>query len=117
MDPAVIIAIVGGLFGAGGIAAILKTRADNKKTEADAEITLTGGWQVLYETTRKEMRDEINALRERLAVVEKNEQECQRRLSRLETTGGADVEEKLLTLIEQEINKRGGTLDGPVGAK
>jgi hypothetical protein len=110
MDPAVIIAIVGGLFGAGGIAAILKTRSDNKKTEAEAEITLTGGWQILYETTRKE----VNELRERLAIVEANERECKARLARLEMVeDGFDVEKKVAYLIQAEIEKRGGGIDGP----
>ncbi len=113
MDPAVLIAIVGGLFGAGGIAAILKTRADNKKTEADAEITLTGGWQVLYETTRKELREEINTLRERLAIVEKNEKECQLRLAKLERVSGLDVEKTVQNLLEKEIQRREvGVADG-----
>ncbi len=105
MDPAVIIAIVGGLFGAGGIAAILKTRADNKKTEADAEITLTGGWKVLYETQRAESRMEINELRERLAIVEKTEHECQLRLAKLERVSGLDVEKTVQNLIEKHVEK------------
>jgi len=102
MDPAVIIAIVGGLFGAGGIAAILKTRADNKKTEAEAEITLTGGWQVLYQESRKE----VNELRERVALVEKKEEECQLRLGKLERITGLDGEKTVAALIETEIRKR-----------
>lgn len=107
MDPAVIIAIVGGLFGAGGIAAILKTRSDNKKTDAETELTLTGGWKVLYETSRAE----INELRERLALVEKSDQDCKARLAKLENPGNSvDVEKKLITLINNEIEKRGGNL-------
>lgn len=107
MDPSVIIAIVGGLFGAGGIAAILKTRSDNKKTEAEAEITLTGGWKVLYDTSRTE----INELRERLAIVEKNEHECKARLARLEGLDTVTAEQKVLTMIQNEIEKRGEKID------
>lgn len=107
MDPSVIIAIVGGLFGAGGIAAILKTRSDNKKTDAETELTLTGGWKVLYETSRAE----INELRERLAIVERNEQDCKARLAKLEhPTISGDAEKRLVSLINQEIEKRGGNL-------
>lgn len=102
MDPAVIIAIVGGLFGAGGIAAILKTRADNKQTEANAEMTLTGGWQVLYQQSRQEN----NELRERIALLEKSDQDCKTRLARLEAGGGIDIEKKVVTLIQAEIEKR-----------
>lgn len=110
MDPAIIIAIVGGLFGAGGIAAIYKTKADNKKTEADAEITLTGGWKILYDTSR----EEVNELRERVAVVESREKECNARLSRLESAGGADIEKTVVGLIGREIEKRGGEPSEPV---
>lgn len=107
MDPSVIIAIVGGLFGAGGIAAILKTRSDNKKTDAETELTLTGGWKILYETSRAE----INELRERLAIVERNEQDCKARLAKLEhPTIAGDAEKRLVSLINQEIEKRGGNL-------
>lgn len=101
MDPADVVAIFGFLFGAGGIAAILKTRADNKKTEADAELTLTGGWRVLYETSRAE----VNELRERVALVEENEKKCQTRLAKLERVSGLDVEKTVQTLIEKEIQK------------
>lgn len=101
MDGPTIIAIVGGLFGAGGIASILKTRADNKKTSADAEITLTGGWQVLYETSRAE----VNELRERVALVERNEHECQQRLAKLERVSGLDVEKTVQSMIESRIKE------------
>lgn len=112
MDPAIVIAIVGGLFGAGGIAAIWKTKAENKKTEADAEITLTGGWQVLYETSRKE----VNELRERVVVLEKREEECQRRLTKLERVSGFDVEKTVQVLIEKQIKKLEGGSDEPAAA-
>lgn len=102
----VIIAIVGGLFGAGGIAAILKTRSDNKKTNADTEITLGGGWQVLWQTSRIE----ANELRERLAIVEKSDLDCKSRLAKLEELGSFDVETKVSHLIDAEIKKRGGKL-------
>jgi hypothetical protein len=101
MDASVIIAIVGGLFGAGGIASILKTRSDNKKTEADAELTLTGGWQILYETSRAE----VNELRERVAIVEKQEHECQLRLAKLERVSGLDVEKTVQSMIEKRISE------------
>lgn len=104
MDPAVIIAIVGGLFGAGGIAAILKARADSKKTAAEAEITLTGGWKILYEASRSEVAE----LRERVAIVEHKEEECQTRLAKLEKVSGLDVEKTVAALIEREIQKREG---------
>lgn len=113
MDPAVIIAIVGGLFGAGGIAAILKTRADNKVTEANAEMTLTGGWQLLYQESRKE----VNELRERIVLLEKREEECQMRLTKLERVSGLDVEKTVSALIEREIRKREGVVDEPTGAQ
>jgi hypothetical protein len=112
MDSATIIAIIGALFGAGGIATILKTKSDNKKTEADAEITLTGGWKLLYETSRVESRQEINELRERLAIVEKDHGECKARLAKLETSGGVDIEKKLSSLIQDAIRKREGALYG-----
>ena len=101
------IAIVGSLFGAGGIAAILKTRSDNKKTEADAEVTLTGGWKVLFETSRAE----VNELRERLAIVEKSDQDCKRRLAKLEQHEVINVERRVSALIEAEIAKREGKDD------
>lgn len=112
MDPAQIVTIIGFLFGAGGIAAILKTRAENKKTEAEAELTLTGGWQILYETSRKE----VNELRERIVLIEKREEECQTRLAKLERVSGLDVEKTVQTLIEREVKKREGVLDEPAGA-
>lgn len=108
MDLATIITIVGGLFGAGGIAAILKSTADNKKTSAEAEVTLGTGWQVLYQTSRQE----INELRERLALVERSDQDCKRRLAKLEAeAGGVDVEKTVLALIQKEIDKRGEKID------
>lgn len=110
MDPATIIAVVGSLLGAGGLAAILKTRAENKKTEADAEVTLTGGWKVLWETSRSE----VNELRERLAIVEKKEQECNARLAKLETGSSPEIEKRVQELIKTEIEKRGGEVDGAV---
>lgn len=103
-----IIAIIGGLFGAGGIAAILKTRSDNKKTEAEAELTLGGGWQVLWQTARTES----NELRERLAIVEKSDIDCKSRLASLEAQGSIDVEKTVATLIEEAIVKRGGDIIG-----
>jgi len=113
MDPSIIMAIVGGIFGAGGVAAILKTRSDNMKTEAETEITLTGGWKLLYESTRAE----VNELRERLAIVEKNEQECKARLARLESSDidEIEVEKKLSYMIQEAIKKRGEELDRPFG--
>lgn len=104
-----VIVIIGALFGAGGIAAILKTRSDNRKTEAEADVTLGGGWQVLWNTARVE----INELRERLAVVEGNEAICRARLASLEAkSGGDNIEKALQALIDAEIVKRGGGTSG-----
>jgi hypothetical protein len=105
----VIVVLIGALFGAGGIAAILKTRSDNKKTSAEAEVTLGGGWQSLWETARIE----INELRERLAILEHEEATCKARLALLEAKHNVlSVEDAVAKMVEAEIIKRGGGVSG-----
>lgn len=99
----VILALIGG----GGIGAILKTKADNRKTvaeadkvEAEAQVTLGGGWQVMWEAQRKE----LNELRERVAIVERQEAECREKLARQE---GKDASpEAVERLVVAMIDKR-----------
>ncbi len=118
MDATIWVAIIGGLFGAGGVVAFLKVSADKRKIlsdakvgEATAEVTLGGGWQALWTATRAEndqQRKEINELRERVALVEKREHDCQARLAALEgnKTSHQDVEQVVARLLDQEIIKR-----------
>lgn len=105
------IVIIGALFGTGGIVAMYKARsdikkinADSKKIEAEADVTLGGGWKILWETSRLE----VNELRERLVIVEKSEENCKARLAKLENLANPDFEKKVAKLIEEEIKRMGG---------
>lgn len=97
-----LVAPVGALLGAGGITALLKARSENRKVDAQAEVTLGGGWHELW----KSARSELNELRERLAIVEEKERVCQARLLEIETHARqsiAEVERKVLTLLDKRI--------------
>lgn len=105
-----LIGALGTLMGAGGLAAVLKTRSDNRKTVAEAEVTLGGGWELMW----KSQRDENNELRERVAIIEASEKECHARLARLESKGDVDIESTVVGLIDKEIAKRGGSIDAGI---
>lgn len=103
--------VIGAVLGAGGIGALLRARSDNRRTNAEAartsveaDVTLGGGWKVLWDSARVE----INEVRERLAIVEDREAECRARLASLEhTTSHGTVEQIVVQLLDQEIAKRG----------
>lgn len=108
-----LVALVGALLGAGGLAALVQARATNRRTiaeahkvDADAEVTLAGGWKVLVETQRAE----INELRERVVLVEQREADCKARLGKLERAIGAgspgEVEALVAELVKKEIARR-----------
>lgn len=97
----VIVGVVGALLGAGGLAALVQARSLNRKHVAEADVTLGGGWQTLYLT----MREDLSKVRERLAVVEANEEACQRRLAQLEIDP-KKVERTVQALIRKELEKR-----------
>jgi hypothetical protein len=110
---AVVVATVGALFG-GGIVGIVQARAQNRRTTAEAEVTLGGGWQILV----SELRAEMNEMRERVAVAEKRasdsetrEAECQDRLAKVEQkqehVSEEHVERVVVGVIEAELAKRG----------
>lgn len=97
----------------GGLVAILSVRAQNRrtfaeavKTNAEAEVTLGGGWRILWETAHKDLSE----VRERLALVEANEARCQERLAVLERDMGADaLGKKAAALVDAAIATREGT--------
>lgn len=119
-----IVGVVVALIGAGGIGALLGVRATNRKvnaealkTTAEAEVTLGGGWQQLYQAARDDAvasraeshqtRVEINELRERLAVVERHDAECSERLAKLESHAAPEaLERKVVTLLDDAIERR-----------
>ncbi len=103
--------IVGALLGAGGLTALLQARATNARTraqahqsDADADVTLGGGWHLMWES----LRADNNELRERMAVVETREAECQSRLAQLESghSSPAAVERMVVAMIDEEIRRR-----------
>lgn len=122
---AVVVALIGALFG-GGVVGIVQARAQNRRTTAEAvkvgaeaEVTLGGGWQVLWQSARDDAvaaraeaaqgRTEMNELRERLAIVEKREEECRDTLARIEHhIRPENVEKNVVSLIDREIAKREG---------
>lgn len=123
---AVVVALIGAALG-GGIVGIVQARAQNRRTTAEAvkvgaeaEVTLGGGWQVLWQSARDDAaaaraesaqgRIETNELRERLAIVEQREQECRDTLARIEHhISPENVEKNVVSLIDREIAKRSGT--------
>lgn len=127
MDIGGIALAIGALLGAGGVTALVQARAVNRRTlaqahqvDADAEVTLGGGWQTLVREVRAEtaaarsetatVRAEANVLRERLARVEEREQECQSRLALLEAgqagVSGRAIERVVQRLVTKEIDER-----------
>jgi hypothetical protein len=102
----ILAALVSALF-TGGLVGILQSRAQNRRTTAEAEkvaaeaeVTISGAWQLLY----TEQRKEINELRERLVIVEKSEEACQRRLAQLESHATPEkIEAKVSSLIDAKI--------------
>lgn len=104
------VAIVGALLGAGGVTALLQSRSVNRRTlaeadksEADAQVTLGTGWQLLV----SEQRKELNELRERLAIVERSEEACQQRLAQLEAHASPEkIEAKVSSLLDAKIAAR-----------
>lgn len=111
MDPSLAIAVAGVLLGAGGVTALIQARAVNQRTvaqahraDADAQVTLGSGWQRLVET----QRTELNEIRERIAVIERQEEECRTELALLKAgaSSPAAVERLVVSLIDQEIEKR-----------
>ncbi len=99
-----IVLIIGAILGTGGVVGLLRARSQNRLNNAQADVTLGEGWNVLV----TEYRREINELRERLAVVEKQEAQCRDRLSALESgSHAAAVEKQLRTAIDKELEKRG----------
>lgn len=104
------VALVGMVLGAGGISALLRARSQNRKTNAQAEVTLGEGWQAFVEALRKDN----NELRERVRVIEEKEEQCQRRLAVLESGEHSRVAEKKVTeLVEQRLDQLGGRRGGP----
>lgn len=101
---AAIIATLGAVLGAGGLAALVQARSLNKKTSAEADVTLGGGWQSLYIT----MREDLSKVRERLAVVEHNEEVCQKKLAALEHLDPVKTERLVKQLIDRELEARSG---------
>jgi hypothetical protein len=79
----------------------------NKKLSAEADVTLGGGWQVLWQSSKTE----INELRERLAIVEKAETDCRDRLNKIEGVDTPHMERSVRDLIEKEITRIGGIDD------
>lgn len=108
-----IVAAVLSALVSGGLVGIVQTRAQNRRTiaeavkaNAEAEVTLGGGWRILWETAHKDLSE----MRERLAVVEANESRCQERLAALEReTGGDVVGTKAAALVDAAIATREGT--------
>jgi hypothetical protein len=114
VDAAWVPVAIGALLGAGGLGALLKSRAESVKIHADAEVTLGGGWQILV----GELRVEVNELRERVAVEERRadasevrEALCQDRLAdierRTEHVSEEHVERVVASVIDTELQKRG----------
>lgn len=115
MDLGAVAVLIGAVLGASGLGAILQARALNRRTtaqansiDADAQVTLGGGWQVLV----GEQRVELNEMRERIAVVEQRAVACELReagyldrISALERREirGADF---VIDLIDKEIERR-----------
>lgn len=111
MDFGTFALVAGALLGTGGLAALLqagavsrRTAAEAHKVDADAEVTLGGGWKVLV----AELRGELNEMRERLSAVEQREAECKARLAKLEAAGGTPehVERTVARLVKEEIARR-----------
>lgn len=111
MDAALIVAAAGALIGVGGITALLQAGAVNRRTlaqareiDADAEVTLGGGWKRLV----AEQRFELNEMRERISQLEEREADCKARLARLETQGtvGKEAEAHLSRLVREELERR-----------
>lgn len=108
----VIVAIVGALLGAGGITALFQIRALNRKLdaqatqlEAEASVSLGGGWAQMWATQHQDN----NELRERLVVVEQAEAECRIRLAELERGQRktvVEIEARVMKLLDEEIVKR-----------
>lgn len=95
--------VIGAVLGAGGIGALLRARSENRQNNADADVTLGAGWQVLWESARKDTAE----LRERLAVVEHREEECRVRLAQLEShSSPASIERVVATMLNAEISRR-----------
>jgi hypothetical protein len=106
-----IVPIVVALLAGGGLVGLLNYRASRRRTEADAkaveataEVTLGGGWQQMWESSRKE----VNELRERVAILEDKEHRCLERLAMLEDKHASrtDVEKIVASLLDKEIVKR-----------
>lgn len=106
-DLTVLVPVLGVLLGAGGLAALLQAKTMNRKLSAEADVTLGGGWQVLWQASRTE----INELRERLALVEKAEYDCRERLNKIEGIDTPHMERAVTALIEKEITRIGGQSD------
>lgn len=107
MDAAAVVGFVGALLGAGGLAALLQAKALNKKTTAEADVTLGSGWKLLWESVKADN----NELRERVAVVEAAEEQCRERLNKIEGVDTPHMERAVAALIQKEIVKRGGVSD------
>jgi hypothetical protein len=112
-----IVAAVVALVGAGGVGALLGVRATNRRTNAEAvktnveaEVTLGGGWQALWQSARADAemyRKEVNELRERLVLVEQHDSECQERLAKLEAHAAPEaIERKVVSLLDSAIERR-----------
>lgn len=97
--------VIGALLGTGGLAAIFHARAQNRSTDAQTDVTLGQGWQTLV----TEQRREINELRERVRLVEHQEEQCQERLALLEAGRHTkQAEERLANLIDQQLAQMKG---------
>lgn len=112
MTAANVVTLIVAILGAGGLGALLQTKYINKRTsaqaaklQAEAEVGLGQGWRLLL----AEQRKETNELRERVALLERSEEQCKQELAELKETARQSlvtVEKRVMDLLNVEINKR-----------